>query len=69
MVMAAIPIKKDSFDLSLTEFHDGLCLRYMKPLLSLPPTCDDCGLTLITAHALNCRKRGLVIQHHNGFTP
>ena len=38
--LTATPISKDDFHLSAVEFRDALCLRYMKPLLQLPPHCD-----------------------------
>ena len=38
-----LPIEKDHFDLSANEFRDALSLRYAKPLLQLPSTCDGCG--------------------------
>ena len=35
-------------------------LQYRKPLLSLPPYCDDCGATFSVEHALDCCIGGLV---------
>ena len=57
-----IPVQKDHFDLSAIEFHDALCLRHMKPLQNLPPSCDGCGQLFATSHALDCQKGGLVVQ-------
>ena len=57
-----MPIAKDNFDLSAVEFRDGLCLRYRKPMLQLPPNCDGCGAMFSINHALDCRRGGLVVQ-------
>ena len=62
--LTATPLLKDSFHLSAVEFHDALFLRYMKPLLQLPPHCDDCGEIFRTSQALDCRLGGLVIHRH-----
>ena len=59
------PLAKHHFDLSATEFRDGLALRYKKPLLGVPYHCDGCGDPFDLSHALSCRKGGLVTQHHN----
>ena len=63
--LTAVPLLRDDFHLSATEFRDALCLRYMKPLLQLPPYCDGCGSIFTTSHALDCRKGGLVIHRHH----
>ena len=60
-----LPIQKDHFDLSATEFRDTLCIRYLKPLLNIHPHCDGCGEPFSTSHALDCRKGGLIVQRHN----
>lgn len=60
-----LPVQRDNFNLSAVEFRDSLCLRYMKPLLNLPATCDGCGAPFTTSHAVDCRKGGLIIQRHN----
>jgi hypothetical protein len=57
-----LPIQKDNFDLSATEFRDALCLRYQKPLLNTHPYCDGCGKSFSTSHALDCRKGRLIIN-------
>ena len=60
-----LPVQRDRFNLSAVDFCDSLCLRYMKPLLNLPASCDGCGAPFTTSHALDCRKGGLIIQRHN----
>ena len=60
-----LPIQKDHFDLSTFEFRDAPCLRYLKPLLNVPPKCDGYGDPFTTSHALNCRRGGLVVKHKN----
>ena len=63
--LTTLPILKDDFNLSSVEFRDALCLRYMKPLLQLPPICDGCSAPFTTTHALDCRKGSLVIHRHH----
>ena len=60
-----LPVVKDNFDLSCNEFRDALCLRYAKPLLNLPQSCDGCSNICTTSHALDCKKGGLVTIRHN----
>uniref|UniRef100_A0A1X7URK2 Uncharacterized protein n=1 Tax=Amphimedon queenslandica TaxID=400682 RepID=A0A1X7URK2_AMPQE len=60
-----LPTVRDNFDLSPNEFMDVLCLRYAKPLLNLPHSCDGRGSAFTTSHALDCRKGGLVTLRHN----
>ena len=57
-----IPVVKHHFDLSAQEFRDALALRYKKPLLCVPSTCDGCGDPFDLSHALICRKGGLITQ-------
>ena len=35
------------------------------PLLKIPTHCDGCGNEFSFQHALDCKKGGLVTQHHN----
>ena len=60
-----LPMARHHFDLTPQEFRDALAIRYKKPLLHIPPNCDGCGSVFDLAHALSCRKGGLVIQRHN----
>ena len=57
--------KKEHFDLSAQEFQDGLALRYKKVLSPLPLSCDGCGASFSIEHTLDCKKGGLITQHHN----
>eukprot|EP00731_Ephydatia_muelleri_P026576 Em0018g676a len=57
--------KKRAFRCSVDEFRDALAMRYQRPLLRMPATCDGCGAAFNLEHALDCRKGGLVIQRHN----
>ena len=63
--LIVLPIEQDGFDLTATEFRDGLALRYEKLLLQLPPFCDGCGSDFTIVHALDCKKGGLIAQRHN----
>ena len=63
--LAVLPLHRDQFDLSAQEFRDGPALRYNKPLLCMPPTCDGCGAPFTVTHALDCRVGGLVGRRHN----
>jgi hypothetical protein len=56
--LQVLPIVKENFDLSAREFRDGLAIRYGKPLLQLPPSCDGCGSDFSITHALDCRRGG-----------
>uniref|UniRef100_A0A1X7V4V2 Uncharacterized protein n=1 Tax=Amphimedon queenslandica TaxID=400682 RepID=A0A1X7V4V2_AMPQE len=60
-----LPTVRDNFHLSPNEFRDTLCLRYAKPLLNLPHSCDGSGSPLTTSHALDCKKGGLITLRHN----
>jgi len=63
--LTSMPTAQDHFDLTSQEFRDALAVRYKKPLLGLPPTCDGCGAPSSLDHALVCRRGGLIIQRHN----
>ena len=60
-----VPAARHQFHLSAQEFRDALAIRYKKPLLGIPPQCDGCSAPFDLAHALSCRKGGLVTQKHN----
>ena len=60
-----LSMSQDHFDLTAQEFCDALALRYRKPLLNVLSSCNGCGAPFSFAHALVCRKGGLIIECHN----
>ena len=63
--LSVLLLEKDQFDLSAQQLRDALTLRYCKPLLNLPVTCDGCGATFTVDHALDCQFGALVTRRHN----
>ena len=63
--LTVLPLACHQFDLSAQQFRDALSLRYHRPLSMMPSSCDGCGSAFSLSHALDCRKGGLVTQHHN----
>ena len=62
--LPVLPCPKNDSVLSPREFRDGLAIRYQKPLLQMPGTCDGCG-ALFLEHGLNCANGGNLIRRHN----
>ena len=60
-----LPNPKNDSVLSPREFRDGLAMRYQKPLLQMPGTCDGCGALFSLEHGLNCANGGNLIRRHN----
>ena len=63
--LTVLPTTDHHFDLSATEFRDALTVRYHRPLLKMPATCDGCGAAFSYEHALDCKKGGLITRRHN----
>ena len=63
--LSVVPVASLNFDLSAQVFRDALAVRYYRPVVALPAACDGCGAPTSVAHALSCRKGGLVIRRHN----
>ena len=47
------------------NFRDALHVRYCRRPPYLPTHCDGCGAKFSTAHGIECKKGGLVIQRHD----
>ena len=60
----ALPLKKYNFDLTKSEFRDGIALRYGWDPVKMPATCA-CGESFTTSHALHCAKGGYTHMRHN----
>ena len=64
-LLSALPLVHHHFDFSSVEFCDSLALWYPRSCLRGPSVCNGCGASFSLCHALDCRKGGLVTQHHN----
>ena len=64
--LTALPLVKQGFSLSKSEFRDGLNLRYGIPITDIPSYCV-CGERYNTSHALDCKKGGFVSQRHDNI--
>ena len=51
--------------LSKDEFHDGIYLQYGYTPPDLLLQCNGCHQCFSVEHALQCKKRGLVVAQHN----
>ena len=47
------------------EWRDALFLRYGLYPPNLPTYCDGCNAKFTICHALECKRVGLVMAHHN----
>lgn len=59
-----MPLAKYGFDLSKSEFRDGICLRYGWDVPNTPLNCP-CGSEFSLTHALHCAKGGYTHMRHN----
>ena len=58
--LSSFPSVKNDAVLLPQEFRDGLAVRYNKPLLKLPGSCDGCGAAFSLNHdGVNCAKVGM----------
>ena len=60
----AMPLKKYNFNLSKSEFRDGIALRYGWEPPKLASNCV-CGEPFTVAHALHCPRGGYTHLRHN----
>jgi hypothetical protein len=63
--LTAMPDRLNGTDLSADEFRDSLRLRLGLIPTSLPARCDGCRQMFSVAHAMSCKKGGLVLLRHN----
>ena len=64
--LTVMPITCHHFDLSTVEFRDALLLCYQRLILKYQRIVMDVhGNEFSFQHALDCKKGGLVTQHHN----
>ena len=62
--LGVLPLQEQGFNLTKSEFHDALAIRYDKPVKNMPSECP-CGDAFTVTHALNCHLGGFVNQRHN----
>ena len=63
--LTTIPDRFGGTELSKTEWHDNVSIRYGWRPLALPDRCDGCGEGFTVEHGLNCKKGGLVSIRHD----
>ena len=62
--LAALPLEAHNFNLTKSEFHDALALRYKREPKRLPSVCP-CSKDFTVTHALNCHLGGFVDIRHD----
>ena len=60
----ALPLQRYNFELSKSEFRDGIALRYGWDPKKIPSYCT-CGEKFTVAHAMHCPKGGYTHIRHN----
>jgi hypothetical protein len=63
--LSVLPSTIAGTELSSDELCDSLHIQYGRTPAGLQATCDGCGTSFNTRHALSCAKGGLVIIMHN----
>ena len=64
VLLTALPLKEQGFNLNKREFRDAVKLRYDWPIDDIPSVCV-CGDTFTVDHAMICKRGGFVIMRHN----
>ncbi|KAL7475639.1 hypothetical protein ACHAW6_001560 [Cyclotella cf. meneghiniana] len=63
--LTTIPDRFGGTELSKTEWHDNVSIRYGWRPHPLPNRCNGCGDRFTVEHGLNCKKGGLVSIRHD----
>ena len=63
--LGALPIQEQGFNLTKSEFHDALAMRYDKPVKNLPSKCPCDSSAFTVTHAMDCHKGGFVNARHD----
>ena len=64
--LSVIPLAEQGFVLNKQECRDALSFRFNRPLQDLPSNCP-CGQKFDINHAMNCKRGGFIIMHHNNL--